>query len=275
MEKKLKIEDIKNAINIISEKLGKAAKETILFENQGKHILEIQLMLEMLGNGNKILDIGGGLGVNFLLLRQLLKNQKDLKLCLVDKFEEYNKDNRMGEDSLALDLMEETNIDVFKQDFWNNNKLPFKSNSFDLVTILSVTEHLPGNPIKILKEIKRVLKPEGKIIHAGPNAFSLMKRLRFLRGKHPHIPFELWIKEKYYSHFREYGVIESKELLELAGFRVIKVLCSLEPLKTQLVFKNKNFSSKKAIFMYIIYFIKLIFPNLRPSVYAIGKNDKG
>lgn len=279
MENKLKSRDITEALKNISKNFGKSARETILFENQGKHLLEIGLILEMIGDGNSILDIGGGLGINLLTIKQLSgkkeMNQKDFKLYLVDKFEEYDKDNRMGEDSLALEMMGKSNIEVVKQDFWDNYQLPFESNSFDLVTILNVTEHLPGNPLKILEEIKRILKPKGIIIHAGPNAFSLMKRIRFLRGKHPHIPFELWMKEKYYSHYREYGVKESKLLLEKAGFSVNKVICSVEPLKTQLIFRKRNFSFIKTVFMSIIYFIKLIFPNLRPSVYAVGINEKG
>ena len=278
MDNILNFEDIKKALIAISNNLSLPARETILFENFGKHILEISLILNNIsGNGN-VIDVGGGLGINLLCIKNLCKNLNrknkiELNLYLLDKFEEYTKENRMGEDSLAIKLMENENIKVYKQDFWINPVLPFKSNFFDLVTILDVTEHLPGHPLKILSEIKRVLKPGGKVILGGPNAFSLMKRIRFLFGKHPHIPFDLWMKEKYFSHYREYGINEHKQILEEVGFKIIKIIPSLEPLRTQMIFRNKSFSSVKILVMGIILVIKLIFSSLRPSVYIIAIND--
>ena len=278
MDNILNFEDIKKALIAISNNLSLPARETILFENFGKHILEISLILNNIsGNGN-VIDVGGGLGINLLCIKNLCKNLNrknkiELNLYLLDKFEEYTKENRMGEDSLAIKLMENENIKVYNQDFWINPVLPFKSNFFDLVTILDVTEHLPGHPLKILSEIKRVLKPGGKVILGGPNAFSLMKRIRFLFGKHPHIPFDLWMKEKYFSHYREYGINEHKQILEEVGFKIIKIIPSLEPLRTQMIFRNKSFSSVKILVMGIILVIKLIFSSLRPSVYIIAIND--
>lgn len=45
----------------------------------------------------------------------------------------------------------------------NQQKLPFKSNFFDLVYSRNLFEHLT-NPEFVLKEMKRVLKPNGKVI---------------------------------------------------------------------------------------------------------------
>jgi len=282
MDNILNLEDIKKALIAISNNLSLSARETILFENFGKHILEISLILNNVGGNGNILDVGGGLGINLLCIKNLCrnlirKNKIELNLYLLDKFEEYTKENRMGEDSFAVKLMENEDIKVYKQDFWINPVLPFKSNFFDLVTILDVTEHLPGHPLKILSEIKRVLKPGGKVILGGPNAFSLMKRIRFLLGKHPHIPLDIWIKEKYFSHYREYGINEHKLLLEKVGFKILKVIPSIEPLKTQIIswYKKlgKKFFSVKNLVMCIIFIIKLIFTRLRPSVYLIALND--
>ncbi len=44
-------------------------------------------------------------------------------------------------------------------------KLPFKSNSFDIVLSISVIEHIAGvGDMKVIKQIWRVLKPGGKLI---------------------------------------------------------------------------------------------------------------
>lgn len=46
---------------------------------------------------------------------------------------------------------------------YNGKKLPFKDNNFDIVSFIEVIEHV-SNPDEVLREIKRVLKPDG-ILH--------------------------------------------------------------------------------------------------------------
>lgn len=47
--------------------------------------------------------------------------------------------------------------------------LPFKDNSFDLVTSISVIEHIPNeNDLSVIKEIWRVLRPRGKLVLTIP-----------------------------------------------------------------------------------------------------------
>lgn len=55
-------------------------------------------------------------------------------------------------------------------------KLPFEKNKFDTVLILDVLEHI-SNRVGVLKEIKRVLKPGGKVLITGPG-------LQFIWSKH-------------------------------------------------------------------------------------------
>ena len=52
-----------------------------------------------------------------------------------------------------------------------NDKLPFHENSFDFVIMLAVLEHL-NQPIEIVKEIERILKPKGKLILTVPSRNS-------------------------------------------------------------------------------------------------------
>ena len=49
--------------------------------------------------------------------------------------------------------------------------LPFENNSFDIVTMLAVLEHLE-HPIEIVKEIHRVLMPKGLLLLTVPSVWS-------------------------------------------------------------------------------------------------------
>ncbi len=86
------------------------------------------------------------------------------------------------------------------------NNLPFDDNSFDCVLMVEVVEHI--NPKTAYSEIRRVLKPNGKIIVTTPNPkfewfIELLKKLRIVKYHgSPHIntiyldelPFELITK---------------------------------------------------------------------------------
>lgn len=63
--------------------------------------------------------------------------------------------------------------------------LPFKDGRFDIVLALDVLEHVDYNDQhKVLEEMKRVLKPNGKALISVPNLAHLISRLSFLiRGK--------------------------------------------------------------------------------------------
>lgn len=102
-------------------------------------------------NLHKILDVGCGTGllVNFL-------NQHQLSAVGVDK---YFKSQQIINASAV--------------------KLPFPKNSFDLVTAISVIEHLtPSQTVKFLSEVKRILKPNGFIFLVTPNLASPFRLLR-------------------------------------------------------------------------------------------------
>ena len=264
---------IKSILQDIAESFGSPARETILFANFGKHLEEIKMIVSNVRGNADILDVGGGLGVNLLAIRELLG--KNPSLFLFDRFEEYVGQNRMGEYDKNLQFLKEKEIKIVNQDFWINKVLPFENNKFEIVSIFDVTEHLPANPVYLLREIHRVLKPGGKIILGGPNSNFLLKRIKLLFGKHPYMPFDLWIQDNYYSHYREYNKAEQVELLKIADFKNIESIMSLEILRTQN--KNRYHNDKKVNFsfktivLYILYLFEVLNPNLRETIYCIGE----
>ena len=63
--------------------------------------------------------------------------------------------------------------------------IPFEDNHFDVVWAGDIVEHL-FDPIFMLKEVSRVLKPSGKLLLTTPNDLNLRRRLFiFLFGRSP------------------------------------------------------------------------------------------
>jgi len=58
-------------------------------------------------------------------------------------------------------------------------RLPFRSETFDSVLLTEVIEHI-FDPVSLLKEIHRVLKDEGIIVCSVPNSSFILNRLSFL-----------------------------------------------------------------------------------------------
>lgn len=87
--------------------------------------------------------------------------------------------------------------------------LKFKDNSFNTVTIMDVIEHIPkGTEIRCLKEIKRVLKPNGYLIISTPYAHPLSILLD---------PASFLIGHRHYSES------QLKNYLKNIGFKTIEI----------------------------------------------------
>lgn len=256
----------------VAKLFNEKARDNTLFHSFGGCIFEINMILKKCGGRGRILDLGGGMGVNLSCLRRL---SQALELYLIDRFEEYTEENPMGPSETGLRLLEELNIFVVKQDFWENPKLPYNSEFFDVVTCFEVIEHLPGHPLKLFKEIHRVLKKEGTFICGVPNSISLVHRIQLLLGRHPYIPFDLWCKDNYYSHYREYSQKECRKLLEMSNFNQLETFMVEEPSRTSA--RNRYLNGKKygvslvPVILYIIWLLELAAPSLRHRVYCVAK----
>jgi SAM-dependent methyltransferase len=92
--------------------------------------------------------------------------------------------------------------------------LPFDRNSFDLVTLSHVLEHLPHYE-ETLSEIYRVLKPNGTFIVEVPNKYSLQELFNKL-----YTHFVLDKDHKYLGHCNYFTYSRLKRILEMRGFIV-------------------------------------------------------
>ncbi len=85
---------------------------------------------------------------------------------------------------------------------FDGEKIPFKSESFDLVTAIDVLEHI-DNDLGALKEIKRVLKKKGLAILLVPAHQSLWSA-----------------RDVRLQHFRRYQVGELEKKCKKVGFKL-------------------------------------------------------
>ena len=79
------------------------------------------------------------------------------------------------------------------------NDLPFRRESFDLVLMLEVIEHLPDIPHS-LREIARVLKPGGIAIVTTPNRLNVISRVHYLltgfyKGRRAPLPYRYRVED--------------------------------------------------------------------------------
>jgi SAM-dependent methyltransferase len=65
-----------------------------------------------------------------------------------------------------------------------DDRFPFEGDTFDVVVAGELLEHV-RDPVHIVAEAWRVLRPGGRLVGSVPNAYRLKNRLRFVAGRPP------------------------------------------------------------------------------------------
>jgi len=111
--------------------------------------------IDFIKNG-KFLDIGCGNGSRLLKMKQLGWDVSGVEMSK----KAYNECKKNG-------------LNVFNSTLENTS---FESNSFDVIYLSHLIEHLP-NPIEVLTIVKKILKPNGLLYIKTPNRESLGRKL--------------------------------------------------------------------------------------------------
>jgi SAM-dependent methyltransferase len=262
---------IERALTAVAGRLSPVARDTILLQNRIKHGYEVGRILDAAGHAGAVCDLGGGLGVNLLTLRELGCTGR---LVLIDRFEQYDEHNHMGRAQDALPVLAGHGIELVPRDFWNDWQLPLDTGSFAAATCFDVFEHLPGHPMRQLGELHRILMAGGTCMISAPNGVSLMKRLRALSGRYPYSPLPEWLEDPYIEHFREYTRAELEELLRRAGFADVRSYASAAVTNSRALHRyhrrRLSLASPRLVALWGLALFEAVAPGLRHTVYASG-----
>jgi glycosyltransferase involved in cell wall biosynthesis/SAM-dependent methyltransferase len=115
----------------------------------------------------------------------------------------------------------ECDIDLFDAE---KDRFPYPDGHFSTVLCGELIEHLFEDPMHLMSEVNRILKPGGHFVLTTPNIASLRGIAAILQGYHPGL-FHSYIKPAESGHVdprhnREYTPREIHQLLENSGFEV-------------------------------------------------------
>jgi glycosyltransferase involved in cell wall biosynthesis/SAM-dependent methyltransferase len=112
-------------------------------------------------------------------------------------------------------------IDLFDAE---KDGFPYPDGHFSTVLCCELIEHLPSDPMHLMSEVNRILKPGGHFVLTTPNVVSMRALAGILQSFHPML-FPAYIRpnregETDSRHAREYTPREIQTLLENSGFEV-------------------------------------------------------
>ncbi|HDS09403.1 MAG TPA: SAM-dependent methyltransferase [Firmicutes bacterium] len=178
-----------------------------------RYYFTLKLLSPLMAKGSKVLDLGSFPFHLPFLLKHFLETEITLN-GIPD-----SETGRIKNDDSVIKFKSEKYRYEFNYHNFNleHDQFPFNDNSFDFILCLEVIEHLLENPVFMLAEIHRILKPEGKLILTTDNAlrFSQVFKLLFNRNTW----FRYYPGNPYFRHNREFTLKEINELLSTNGFK--------------------------------------------------------
>ena len=118
----------------------------------------------------------------------------------------------------------ECDVDLFNAE---TDIYPYADESFAAVLCCELLEHLYDDPMHMMAEINRILRPGGHLVLSTPNICSLRAVGAILLGYHPGL-FHQYIRpneqgERAPRHSREYAPRDVQLLFEAAGLEVVNL----------------------------------------------------
>lgn len=207
-------------------------------EKYGCIPIKNNFIVNYIGSDKKVLDVGcndGELG------EALLKNGNDVYGC------DFVKKN--------LKIAKKRGLKVKFVDL-EKNKLPYPPNSFDVLILADVIEHVFDTDF-LIQNCYKVLKPGGKLIVTTPNLASLARRIMLLFGISPYVEYSLFLDCNGLppvGHIRYFTIPTLIKLLTLNKYKILVVKAD----------------GLKMPFLPRIKFVGNIFPRICTMIYLVA-----
>jgi 2-polyprenyl-3-methyl-5-hydroxy-6-metoxy-1,4-benzoquinol methylase len=152
-------------------------------------------------NSGRLLDIGCGEG---LFLKIAKQNGWQVEGVEISEF-------------ACREATKNLNQTVNHGEVW---EVGFDAETFDVITLWHVLEH-GVDPLRTLKEARRVIKPEGLLLVAVPNVNDWFMRMAYLLVKRK--PLNLFSPSDKELHLYHFSAKTLKKIIKVAGFTKVKV----------------------------------------------------
>jgi glycosyltransferase involved in cell wall biosynthesis/SAM-dependent methyltransferase len=168
------------------------------------------------GPDERVLEMGAYLQITPALRTQL--GYGEVRGCYYGKLGRTDERHVTSADGETFTCL----IDHFDAE---KDPFPYPDVHFSTVICGELIEHLFEDPMHLMTEVNRILKPGGHLVLTTPNVASLRAISAILQGYHPGF-FHAYIKPAEGSgevdarHNREYAPREIHQLLENSGFEV-------------------------------------------------------
>lgn len=138
-----------------------------------------------------------------------------------------------------------------------------QTQSFHIVTIFDVIEHLHRSPRHLLDLVGRYLKQAGLLVITMPNSVNLRKRLAVLTGKSNYPPITRFFHSNgpWRGHVREYTLEETSYIVREAGFEVAEAA----------MVEGFAFDKLKGPALHLYLQLTRVLPTLRSKICVIGR----
>lgn len=182
------------------------------------HLTRLARTLEVTPPGtaeDRILEMGAYLHITPAL--KYLRGYGEVRGCYYGEAGTTEHKSAISSDGRTF----ECELDLFDAE---RDRFPYPDEWFSTVLCCELLEHLPNDPMHMMSEINRILKPGGHLVLTTPNASSLRAIYALFTGYHPGF-FPAYLKPSALErgdsrHNREYAARETHHLLDHSGFEV-------------------------------------------------------
>ncbi len=195
----------------------------------------ISTVLRHLSPGSRILDLGSGPCDKTAILQML-----GFKCSAYDDLQDdWHK--LLGNRDKIIAFAKDCGIDFRLAD---DGAPPFEKNSFDMLMMLDVLEHLHDSPRDLLNDMLEFVKPEGLLFATVPNAVNIRKRIAVFFGGTNLARFEsyYWYPGPWRGHVREYVKDDLVKLSEYLNLEIIEAkacdqMLQILPARVRLIYR--------------------------------------